>query len=199
MSGEDNPSKIFANMVLGRPRKKVAFQLDYGATVNVLPVDVYKKLFVDPECTQLEPSSVTLIMYDRSEVEPVGKRVVQVSNPKTHRTYRVEFQVIKGPVVPILGSRAIQYMKLITVNVHNFQRTSSVYTDNSVDVVDKDSLLSEFADVFEGLGKLPRKLHLEVELDVVIASFDEYFGQKKRLRQICLEFNRLKQQDGKRC
>ena len=34
------------------------------------------------------------------------------------------------------------------------------------------------------------------ELDLVIASFDEYFGQKKRLRQIRLEFNRLKQQDG---
>ena len=34
------------------------------------------------------------------------------------------------------------------------------------------------------------------ELDIVTASFDEYFGQKKRLRQIRLEFNRLKQQDG---
>ena len=54
---KDSPKKIFANMQL--KGEKLKFQLDCGATDNILPVDFYKQIYHDPQITGLQPSQTT--------------------------------------------------------------------------------------------------------------------------------------------
>ena len=44
---KESPKKIFATMVL--KETSVKFQLDSGATVNILPVELYQQVQRDPE------------------------------------------------------------------------------------------------------------------------------------------------------
>lgn len=46
----------------------IQFQLDGGATVNVLPVREYKKVSGDPELKELKASEAILSMYNGSEI-----------------------------------------------------------------------------------------------------------------------------------
>ena len=46
-----SPKKIFANMQLRDVIVK--FQLDCGATANILPVDIYQQIYRDPQMTRL--------------------------------------------------------------------------------------------------------------------------------------------------
>ena len=39
---------------------------------------------------------VTLVMYNKTEEKPIGKKHVQVVNPRNGRKYSVEFVVVKG-------------------------------------------------------------------------------------------------------
>ena len=95
---------VTANMVIGKER--VNFQLDSGATVNVLPESEY------------------------TEVMPTGQRILTVKNPKNDETYTVRFIVVKSDCKPILGLRAVQHMQLITVNNENIAVvTTSKYDD----------------------------------------------------------------------
>ena len=67
---KDSPKKIFASMRLRD--KTVKFQLDCGATVNVLPVDIYQQIYHDPQIEQLQPTQTTLAMFNKSELKPLG-------------------------------------------------------------------------------------------------------------------------------
>ena len=53
----------------------IQFQLDSGATVNVLPVREYKKVCHcdDPELKELKASEAILSMYNGTEICPLGK------------------------------------------------------------------------------------------------------------------------------
>ena len=60
----------------------IQFQLDSGATVNVLPVREYKKVCDDPELKELKASEAILSMYNGTEICPLGKRRISLRNPK---------------------------------------------------------------------------------------------------------------------
>jgi hypothetical protein len=111
------------NAVMTVQNKQVKFQLDCGSTVNVLPIKDYEKLFNDKELVQLKPSNQTLVMFNKTETKPAGKRKITIVNPKNKKWYTLEFVVVNGNVQPILGSEAIQQMKLITVTDSDFFST----------------------------------------------------------------------------
>ena len=155
------PRKLYAVMKLGQPMRKHRFQMDCGSTVNVLSGTDYQELFDDQEMENVEVTDATLVMFNKSETKPLGRRIVTVINPRNHRTYKVDFIIVKGECVPILGARAVQYMKLMTVNLENVE-----HEVKSVNKSSEDELLDEFEDVFSGLGRLPGKLHLEIDKSV---------------------------------
>ena len=55
----------------------IQFQLDSGATVNVLPVREYKKVCDDPELKELKDSEAIVSMYNGTEICPQGKRRIR--------------------------------------------------------------------------------------------------------------------------
>ena len=119
----------------------VRFQLDSGATVNLLPqryADAY------------QPTSRTLKMWDGSTYTPVGETRVSLMNPKTGSVHSVHFFVCKDAYRPLLGVDAVQELGLIQIQRDNF--VSSV-----------TSVETQFPSVFDGsLGKLPGSVKLRV-------------------------------------
>lgn len=100
----ENPSpkdKLLAVMLLNGHR--VPFQLDTGATVNIVPEESFKEVYGEGSLSLLDNADVTLVMYNRIEEKPIGKKGTQVMNPRNGRKYSVEFVVVKGKGKPQLG------------------------------------------------------------------------------------------------
>ena len=157
--------KLFATMVLND--HEVCFQLDSGATVNILPEEIIRKVYGKENPPALANAGVTLVMYNKTEETPLGKTRVRVINPKNGRRYSIEFMVVKGNCKPLLGSRASQQMHLISVCKENILTVAvSVTKDEAESTLTKDSVVKEFSDVFHGEGNLEGALHLEIDPSV---------------------------------
>lgn len=120
------PSKL--HTVVDIQGKSVECQLDSGSTVNVLPKSVYLKVFNDDQLESVSQTDMTLVMFNKSGMKPVGTRRVQISNPRNRKKYSVECVIVEGKVTPILGARVIQAMNLVTVNRQNMFRRKRLYS-----------------------------------------------------------------------
>ncbi|XP_023818302.1 uncharacterized protein LOC101156138 isoform X1 [Oryzias latipes] len=151
-------AKLFANMLLGK--KMVRFQIDCGATCNVLPVDLLNK-----DVTLDETNSV-LVMYNGSKVKPLGKCKVKLRNPRNQKLYQLEFQVVdKDSPVPLIGKRASEAMKLTKVQYENIITMDSIVTKGE-DANGKwtfEQIKTDFADVFTGDGCLEGEYKMELD------------------------------------
>ena len=98
--------KLFATMIING--KQVQFQLDTGATVNVLSVQEYKEISNDQTLAGLSKSNATLCMYNSTVIKPIGKIRLCVRNPKNNKKYNIEFQIVKEENRPELGAKTIQ-------------------------------------------------------------------------------------------
>ena len=139
---------VYARMLVRQ--QPVQFQVDCGASANILPLKY-------AEGEELDSCSQTLVMWNGTKVTPVGSCALPVVNPKTNEKYKVRFLVVKEDLTPLLGLNATQKMKLLTVHKENF-----------INVVENanDDLTANYADVFnKGLGTLPGKVRLQVDPD----------------------------------
>ncbi|CAB4005336.1 Hypothetical predicted protein, partial [Paramuricea clavata] len=142
----------------------------------------------------MKKTKQVLKMYNSSILKPVGQCMVQLQNPETCKKYKVEFTVIDGEnCTNLLGSRAAQQMGLVNVNYDNMKilsesdqkgdshttmtssesspterSTHSILTspESSQTGLTMEQITSEYKDIFEGLGQLGPKLHLELEENV---------------------------------
>ena len=153
---ERNKRKLFATMSINNI--DVKFQLDSGATCNVITSEVLQHSQCDAEITQ---TSKVLSMYNGTTVKPIGHCKVKMLNPKKCCRYLVNFEVFRNSSTPILGSKAIQQMKLIRVLQGNI---GSVQAEQAV--VSKESLLEEYLQVFEGIECMPGNYHLTIDSSV---------------------------------
>ena len=139
---------VYARMLVRQ--QLVQFQVDCGASANILPLRY-------TEGEELDSCSQTLVMWNGTKVTPVGSCALPVVNPKTNEKYKVRFLVVKEDLTPLLGLNSTQKMKLLTVHKENF-----------INVVENvnDDLTANYADVFnKGLGTLPGKVRLQVDPD----------------------------------
>ena len=137
---------VFAEMLV--QQKPVRFQIDCAASANILP-------FKYVEDVDLEPCSQSLVMWNGTKVKPVGTCALPVINPRNNTKYKVRSLVVKESLTPLLGLNATEKMSLLTV-----------YKENFVSVVEnlENDLANNYPDVFDnGLGKLPGKVHLQVD------------------------------------
>lgn len=134
----------------------IRFKLDSGATCNVLPLESYKR--IHKSNTVLTPGP---------RIRNYGARggylnVLGVLTSAVVRrgvAYTVNFVVVDEPgQPPILGLPTCQRMQLI-------QRVHSITQDPLKDV---PPIVSEFRDIFTGIGKLP------VEHDIRLATGANY-------------------------
>ena len=95
--------------------ESVKFQLDSGATCNVITT----KALDGQENFTLAKTEQVLSMYNQTTVKPLGRCQVKMVNPKNRKRYKVDFVVMESNCMPLLGSRAIQQMGLVTVQHEN--------------------------------------------------------------------------------
>ena len=142
--------------------KKVAFQLDTGASINILPANYFKRKL------NLTPTKTGLRVWNQTTMLSLRKSVIELQNPKNMEKCKVEFVIVpeNKNLVPLLGCNAIQKMNLITVNVDNFRGISGPVI-NVVSQQLTEEILKEHIEIFDGsLGRLPgNKIHLEIEKD----------------------------------
>ena len=151
---EESPKKIFATMAL--EDKSVKFQFGSDLTVDILPVEIYKEVGKDSELKHLKKSGTTLVVFNNSELRPLGTVKLQTRNPKNDESYLTEYTVVAQGLKKLLGAQSIQQFSLMSVNVDNIMVTS-------VKAPEMPATLKDFADVFKGEGKLEEKLHLTLD------------------------------------
>ena len=122
--------------------RPIAFQLDSGASVNIL--------------NEKHVMGV--------EMKPLGEFRVKMINPKTGHKHAVRFVIVKEDFQPLLGANAFQKMALITVNNDKFKMVAKVSFVDKFSSQHTDRIITEFKDVFkEELGQLLGEIHLEVD------------------------------------
>ena len=137
-SDHEYARKLFATISL--ENSMVKFQLDSGATCNLLPAKYLE------DRNELTPTRKQLTMYNDTMIKPLGMCKMEVHNPKNARSYHVEFVVVDNDrAVPILGNQTMQQMDLIRVQQHNVM---SVNTSQACFTAEQ--LLKDYPDVLEG-------------------------------------------------
>ena len=147
---EGFPKSIHSRFIVNH--KEVKFQVDCGASVNILP---RKFLSMNDKIT---PTSKRLIMWNNSELNPDGTSRLVIKNKHSGKKYSVEFMIVSANLTPLIGAKTAQQMKLITVNDDciNLLKTENMNR--------YDQLITEFNDVFsDGLGKLQGTVKLSVD------------------------------------
>jgi hypothetical protein len=149
--GEELSNEILAEMVVDKNETPVVFQVDSGATVNIIPVK-----YVDS--STLMKTNQVLKMWNKSSLIPLGTTKILIKNPANGNVYDVNFFVTStdASLTPILGYKVAKQMGLITVNTNNFwhpkvHNVSELFSSTTADIFD------EFDDVFnnEKIGCFP--------------------------------------------
>ena len=104
LASSRHPNKVFATLLVNGNQEK--FQLDSGSTVNLMSDETVLKLCGHDGLCELEETPVTLVMYNQSEVKPLGKKRFKVVNPKNNKKYSIEFHHVRGECKSILDLRA---------------------------------------------------------------------------------------------
>ena len=94
----------------------------------------------------------TLLMYNKSEVKPIGRKKIRVRNPKNNNMYTVEFIIVKGQCQSIVGLETCEELELLTVN----RQIISLVTSQSTNTqgLSEQDIVNSYSDVFKGEGKL---------------------------------------------
>lgn len=155
---------------------RVTFQIDSGATCNILPSSVMKKLGKH----NIKQTSQVLSMYNGSTSKPNGKCKLKLVNPENGKKYRAEFVIVDNDIaIPLLGSKAVQQMGLIEVRHENIAKPLGVNAITNANdgknvkvvkegqITNVENLYQEYNDVFEGIGQLEGEYKLQLDPNAV--------------------------------
>ncbi|CAH8491041.1 unnamed protein product [Dicrocoelium dendriticum] len=144
MTGRERPVCVFATLLIqGRP---VRFQLDSGASVNILP----HKYCPDAEYRQIQTQ---LRMWNGSKLQPKGCVTMKAINPKDGSEHLLDFLLVSGDFMPILGLDSIQSLGFVSFNHDRFVHSCEVGTE----------IVDNYPSVFDGtVGKFQGVAHLSL-------------------------------------
>ena len=149
ISTHGNTKDVKCRLILPVPNKtEVVFQVDTGASVNVLPSKYH------PADLPLNPVKKTLRAWSNNTITPLGSYRHSFRNPMNRRRYSIEFLVVKEDFTPILGLRASQALNFITINENEFERVLQIDLDQHKEVFDSS------------VGSLPGQHTLSVDSTV---------------------------------
>ena len=100
-SADTNDKEVHAKMLIDT--KPVKFQLDCGASVNLLPIKYIGK-------REVIPNNRTLVMWNGAKAKPAGARRINIHNSKTGKKYSVELVMVNEDLTPLLGLQATERM-----------------------------------------------------------------------------------------
>ena len=129
----------------------VTFEIDTGASCNILPLSDYVKATGDSKGTKLKKTATRLTMHNNTSECPMGRVMLYVS--RNGIKHHLRFYIVNAQVTPILGRESCIGMSLIRILDSDTIYHVSKQPDLP-DMVLNDHVLSKNTDVFEGLGEL---------------------------------------------
>ena len=136
-----NKEQLLCSIIVGS--NTVQFQVDTGATGNVIPEKYIKQ--------RIYAATNKLKMWNGVELSPIGSTTITVKNPKNDKCYDLEFIVVSDQFIPLMSLKSAILMSIIDINY----------------VAVSQSTVNKFGEVFDGkLGKLPGCHHLQLDENV---------------------------------
>ena len=140
----------FVNLEMQLPNcetQRIDCQLDTGSTCNTISFQDFCKL--SPNGDEMTSTNVKLKLYDGTILTPKGQ--CEINCRYNEKSHALLFQIVEDFLTPLLSAEACEQLDLLQINC----------------AVTDDTAISEFADVFEGLGCLPGTY--EIELDSAVS------------------------------
>ena len=91
----------------------VRFIVDTGASINTINAKYVKN-------SQISPTHKKLVMWNDSNLRPIGQTILTLTNPANNTSHRVHFIVVPNNLQCLLGFSTIKRLNLISVNQENF-------------------------------------------------------------------------------
>ena len=180
----DRSTNAVITMDVGHPRtsSRVKFQMDTGAECNVLPLKAYYGATGDRHMQKINRCTHMYIRtYTGERYQILGWVTLPVW--RHGKQSSLTFNITNDDFTPLLSLKTCTAMGFLTINdsdrkVNSVSNTSGVcvpsgYSDSPqpaprsslrkavrAAVKEKADLLTEFKDVFEGLGELPGEYHI---------------------------------------
>ena len=152
--------QVFAHLEIrsgGKQTRRIKFQVDTGASCDVISEQHLDK---DTKAKMTPSKSDSILkMYNGSKIKPLGQTELKVINPANNKKYLLKnVTVIEEQLVPILGKKTAEHMDLVKVNYQNIDQIQP----------SQQNLLKleEYPDVFEGVGSLPGKCHVQIDKSI---------------------------------
>ena len=121
-SHQQNTQDIYAEMIIkGHQEEPIKFQVDCGATINLISRSLIPK-------ARLRPTKKTLCMWNNTKEKPLGECNLSLKNAKNGKSYKITFIVVAEERKPILLKCISEKMGLITINYENFGVTNAKET-----------------------------------------------------------------------
>lgn len=143
-------------------QEDISFQIDTGASCNILPFNDYTRVTGDQDGRKLESTRVVLVMHNKAQVQPKGAAWLQMER-KGHK-YDAYFIVVAGDVTPLLSLRLSQLLGLVRIvdsdTVNEVQATTQ---EQGIGCNLQDPILKQYRDVFEGLGCLQGEYTIQLD------------------------------------
>lgn len=135
--------QAYADVELGSPPQKVRFKVDTGAQANTIPVNIFQTLFKD---VMLTPVTRKLTDYGGHELSVDGKCKLKCR----HKNSRLllDFHIVDTSAPPVLAMKACRDLNLVKIVMAVSEKKDKM--DN-----DCQSIMEEYADVFQGIGEFP--------------------------------------------
>lgn len=156
------------NIKLKTNNKTINCKIDTGAQCNVLPKSVFESLKVN---NKLNKSKAKLVAYSGHPLKTVGK--VTIECEYKNKFYPITFQVVKGASCPIIGAATSENELKIIKRIYSVVDQDQIL-DNALQVKNEKSmkltesnLLSEYKDVFEGLGCMEGEVEIKLKQNAI--------------------------------
>jgi hypothetical protein len=153
-------SGVFAELKLKSDEglRKVECQLDTGSTTNLIGLRNLKKLVRSPE---IKTSKVEIRDVQDKTIKIVGRsKLICVHKGEE---FELDFKIVEFDHLPLLSEESCRRLRLI-------KYCKSIYS-NPVSILEEGraqsfAIMDKYKTVFEGLGKFPGKISLEVDENV---------------------------------
>ena len=176
-SFSSTPDQVFVNVLIGTPdnNSEINCKIDTGSQINCIPNHIFRKLNLKHP---LVPSNARLTSYTGDRLPVHGK--IQLHCKYNNKSVCTDFYVVESSAPPLLSLKT-------SVDLDLLRLTYAVNMNESLGKSDlnKDTVLSEYKDLFKGIGLFQGMCSLNLKKDaipVVCPPRKTPFGLREKLK-----------------
>ena len=157
-----NSKKKTKSVTVTKTGLPIKFHIDTGASCNVLSLRDYVKVSKDYKKINLQPNNVELITYGGQKWRSVGTANLEIEVDKKRHVLSCVIVDINH-AQPLLSLESSEKLGVVKVLSCDQETVAACSVEKGVS---KDDILTQYADVFKGLGRLEGNYKITLDEDV---------------------------------